>query len=262
MDTKNFQDVYAIQIANSIQIKECKTAINYELLFSDSDELFYQIDKNQLVYIFKYGVVCFYNINTSLRNEVLSTLKKSCKTSIECNNTEEVVITKNATQELVNMDKIELENFTLENIRLIMLNISQSVVLDYYATLTSEILEDTNKHTMVLEEKGKLNIGGTKLKKYIGKVLNIKNKISEHLYILDAHDSIWGDEKLNLLDQKLKKTYDLKDRQRSIQEQLAIIKENLDLFKDLMFHKQSSILEWIIIILILVEVVDMFVLKI
>jgi len=66
---------------------------------------------------------------------------------------------------------------------------------------------------------------------------------------------------LNKLDQDLKKTFDLKDRSRSIQDQLGIIKENLELFKDIMFHRESSILEWVIIILILVEVVDMFILK-
>ena len=61
---------------------------------------------------------------------------------------------------------------------------------------------------------------------------------------------------------RFKKTYDLKDRYRSIHDQIEIVKENLELFKDIMHHRQSSTLEWIIIILILVEVIDMFILKI
>ena len=41
----------------------------------------------------------------------------------------------------------------------------------------------------------------------------------------------------------------------------AIIKEDLELFKDIMDHRESSKLEWIIIALILLEVVDLFVFR-
>ena len=59
----------------------------------------------------------------------------------------------------------------------------------------------------------------------------------------------------------LKQTFDLKDRYHVIHDRIEIIKENLELFKDIMDHRESSRLEWIIIILILVEVIDMFILK-
>jgi uncharacterized Rmd1/YagE family protein len=51
-------------------------------------------------------------------------------------------------------------------------------------------------------------------------------------------------------------------RFRNIQEGLEIVKENLDLFKDIMQHRKSTVLEWIIIILILVEVVNLIAEKI
>ena len=112
-----------------------------------------------------------------------------------------------------------------------------------------------------LENKGKLDISGNKLKRFIGKILNIKNKISENLYIFDSPDITWEDELLNKLNLELKQTFDLKDRYHVIHDRIDIIKENLELFKDIMDHRESSRLEWIIIILILVEVVDMFILK-
>jgi uncharacterized Rmd1/YagE family protein len=60
----------------------------------------------------------------------------------------------------------------------------------------------------------------------------------------------------------LKNTFDLQVRFRNIQEGLEIVKENLDLFKDIMQHRKSTVLEWIIILLILVEVINLFVEKI
>jgi uncharacterized Rmd1/YagE family protein len=43
---------------------------------------------------------------------------------------------------------------------------------------------------------------------------------------------------------------------------LDIVKENLDLYKDLMQHRRSNLLEIIIILLILVEIINIFVDKI
>ena len=143
-----------------------------------------------------------------------------------------------------------------------MLNTSQSVALDRYAEITEELLIETNKHTLFLEEKGTLDISGNKLKRFIGKILNIKNKISENLYIFDSPEITWDNEQLNRLNQDLKRTFDLQDRYRLIHDRIEIIKDNLELFKDIMDHKESSRLEWIIIILIVIEVVDMFIGKI
>ena len=82
------------------------------------------------------------------------------------------------------------------------------------------------------------------------------------MYIFDSPPETWEDENLNKIDIGLKKTFDLQIRYRNIQEDLQIIKENLELFKDLMQYKKSTLLEWIVILLILVEVVNLLVDKI
>ena len=77
------------------------------------------------------------------------------------------------------------------------------------------------------------------------------------MYIFDSPEETWEDEELNKLDQGLKKTFELQARFRNVQEGLAIVKENLDLLKDLLQNRNSARLEWIIIILIMVEVVNL-----
>ncbi|GGX22700.1 RMD1 family protein [Aquimarina muelleri] len=253
--------VYAIQVADAISIKSCKIDFKGILLFSDTDELFYQKDAEQYIYIFKYGVICFYNVEEKEIQQSIHEILQFSKNPHQDKLSDQIEVFIGKGDSEITPGYVNLTVFSVDKLRLIMLNVSQSIALDNYAYISELILEETNTHTVYLEEKGKLDISGKKLKKYIGKVLNIKNKISENLYIFDSHDVTWDDEVLNKFDQDLKKAFDLKDRYRSIQDQVEVIKENLELFKDIMFHKESSKLEWIIIILILVEVVDMFILK-
>lgn len=257
-------NIFALQIAESIDIRTCKNHFKQKLLFSDKDELFFDFENDKYVYILKHGIICVYNFTSleidDLRNQLykFTTSAKLIDNSLK----DSIKVITDSKVFKIDFEAVHLTNSDIEKIRLVMLNVSQSVALDYYAGITEHLLEDTRQHTNYLEAKGKLDIDGKKLKKYIGKVLNVKNKISENLYIFDSPDAVWDDEQLNKLNLELKKKFDLKDRYQTISQQLNIVKENLDLFKDIMFHKESSKLEWIIIILIVIEVIDLFILKI
>ncbi|MCP4053677.1 MULTISPECIES: RMD1 family protein [Mesoflavibacter] len=253
--------VVAYQIASSINIKACKQQLSWQLLFQDSDELFYEIDQHAFVYVFQYGMVSFFNMSDSQITEVLNTLKPHTNNYFfqKLSEATEVLIKPKTLK--VQFNHIELPTLDQEMIRLVMLYASQSVALDRYSEITEELLEQTHQHTLYLEKKGKLDISGHKLKRFIGKTLNIKNKISENLYIFDSPEITWENEQLNKLNTDLKQSFDLHARYRLIHERIEIIKENLELFKDIMDHRESSTLEWIIIILIVIEVFDLFIAK-
>ncbi len=255
-------NIQAIQMADSIRIADFKKQCNAELIKADSDELFYQLGDYAFLYVFRYGVVCFCNANSRQIEKYKKLIQtSSAQTLVPDQQVRDSLVVNNGTDYHSDFDNVSLNVNNTNEIQLTMLHLSQSVALDYFSQLAGTLLEDTRLHTNKLEQEGKLAISGKRLKKFIGKVLNIKNKISEHLYIFDAPDQVWDDEQLQKVHKNLTTTYDLKDRYRTLEMQLDIVKENLELFKDIMFHKESSKLEWIIIILILVEVVDMFVLK-
>lgn len=253
--------VLSYQISDSIDIKSFKSFFTADLIYSDSDELFFKMDADQFIYIFKYGVVCFSNHDDIKTTDFMKLIAPFCKNFFEYKHKEEYVIELGGTETRIGNNKITLTKADKEVFRIIMLNVSQSVALDYYSEQTTLLLEETNKYTYNLEMTGKLNISGNRLKRFIGKTLNLMNRITENLYIFDSALSTWEDENLDKIDIELKKTFDLQSRYRSTHEDLQIIKENLDLFKDLLQHRKSSMLEWIIIILILVEVVNLFLSK-
>jgi required for meiotic nuclear division protein 1 len=258
--------VVSYQIADSIDVKLFRAAHKDGIYYADSDELFYVTARfpdvqggarESYVYVFKYGVVCFLNVDEAGTSDFLQLIAPYCKNLFKQKLSEEFQVETNAGENKFGFSKIEIMNAEIETLRLIMLNVSQSVALDYYSEQTNLLLEETNYHIQSLEKRGRLDVSGTNLKKYIGKTLNLKNRIADNLYIFDSPPETWEDENLNKIDIGMKRTFDLQDRYRDIREGLEIIKENLELFKDLLQYRQSTFLEWIVIMLIFLEVLNL-----
>jgi uncharacterized Rmd1/YagE family protein len=197
--------VYSYQIADSIDIKEFKSVFTAAIYHADSDEMFYQVDEAKLLYVFKYGIVCFLNYDETETTAFIQLITPFCKNLFQDRLNEEFEIETNASKINFGFNKIELVKPDIEMFRLIMLNVSQSVALDHYLKQTNILLEETNAHTQMMEMKGRLNLSGINLKKYIGRTLNLKNRITENLYIFDSPDETWEDENLSRLDQDLRR---------------------------------------------------------
>jgi uncharacterized Rmd1/YagE family protein len=255
------QKVFSYQIADSIDLKQFITVFKADLAYNDPAELFYRMDTDQYIYVFKYGAVCFLNYDPVRISEFLQLIKPFCKNLFENALTDEFLIETGARDLRVGFNKIDIPSASMDVLRLVMLNVSQSVALDYYEEQTSNLLSETNHFTQMLENKGQLGISGKKLKQYIGRTLLLRNRIAENIYVFDSPPETWEDENLNKIDSDLKRTFDLQVRVRTIHEGLNIVRDNLELFRGLLQHRNSSILEWIIIILILVEVLDLFITK-
>jgi uncharacterized Rmd1/YagE family protein len=253
--------VEAIQIADSIDIKLFKTSFTANIHRADSDELFYRIAAEKYLYVFKYGILCFLAYSKEEISAFIQSISPFCKNLFEERLSDEFDIETHTGRIKLRYNKIEIAEPDIEILRLIMLNVSQSVALDHFSSQTNRLLTETNFHTQELERKGRLDLRGINLKKFIGRTLNLKNRIAENLYIFDSPEETWEDEELNLLDLDLKNTFDLQARFRTIQDGLQIVKENLELFKDMLQYRNTVVLETIIIILILVEVINLFIEK-
>lgn len=251
--------VISYQVADFIDIKNVKNSFKDKLYYSDSSELFYETGKEQYVYIFKYGVVSFFNYETPAISSFLLFISAYCRNSFPEAMNDEFIVQTGATENKISHNKVEIMNADREALRMIMLNVSQSVALDYYSDQTDKLLEETNYHTQLLEKKGRLAISGPNLRKFIGKTLILKNRITENLYIFDSPPETWEDEQLDKLHNELIKNFDLQQRFRNVSDGLGIVKENLELFKDLLQSRNSTVLEWIVIILIAIEVINFFI---
>lgn len=255
------KQVKAFHLEKHLPLQELRDKFSgYNLIKREHSYLFYQIEADAFMYLKDYGSLVFINCQDTLVEDVLK------KTDSSLNNLEvypsEAYKIELADKIEVDFDTIQIKELTIDVAHIIMLNLAQSVALKHYVDNISVLHDKTLVYSKQLEEKGTIDLSKKQMRIFIGKTMNLKNSIAENMFIFDMPELAWNNEDLSKLDFNLKNELDIVNRHESIQLSLGVIKENLDFFKDILQHKYSSMLEWIIIILILLEVVQVLIEKI
>lgn len=210
---------------------------------------------NKTLYLKDYGSVVFLGWEDV---EIASFLKEKFGIqSPEQLKSEEMEVDQNSLIEhQVNFDNIIVPDLTPEVIHIISLNLAQSVVLSYYQEQADDILATSSKVSIELKDKGHVSISTKKLRKLLGRAIVLKNTVAENLYIFDTPEFASNAEELTKMDTELNENLDILNRFRSLQHNLSTVTDTLSFLMDILQHKHSTILEWIIILLILIEVIQ------
>ncbi|HLF51725.1 RMD1 family protein [Flavobacterium sp.] len=249
--------IEAIQIAEAFNIKKFRTEFHTEAHSGSTSEVFYALtDTDRFLYVFDYGVVVFGNYDAIAKSEFVRFVKNYATTLVDLDLFEEYRIQTDEKlhKVVVKNDYVTVPQIDSSILRIVMLNIGQSVALEYYEVLTDELITSSKHYILELEKRGKLSISKINLLKYIGKVLNVKNSIVDNLYILDDPNLVWDNEELDLLNRHLKVNFDINTRFKDLDYRLQIVENNLKLFTDVLNVRESSRLEWVVIILIFIEI--------
>lgn len=256
--------IEAVQVAESFNIKKFRSDFRMETHSGSISEVFYVFeDVNRFLYIFDYGIVVFGNYDAIAKSEFLNFIKNYASNVVDLDLTDryEIDIDAGLTKPIVKNNSVSISVKDPSTMRIVMLNLGQSVALDYYESLTNDIITSSKHYILELEKFGKLSISKTDLLKYIGKVLNIKNSIVDNLYILDDPNLVWDNEDLDVLNRLLKTNFDINTRFKDLDYRLHIVENNLKLFTDVLNVRESSRLEWTIVVLILIEILIALILR-
>ncbi len=256
----------AFQLAESFPIKLVRARWGGNLLSAGSQELFYGPEPGSpdaleqgFTFILQYGVVVYAGhdeAEMTQRNQLLASmgvglLSEPLRENFRLEAGSEALE--------FGFSAVRMPAATPEALRIVMLHVGQSVALEYYENLAETLLEAPRAYIAALEKYGKLKAPRKAVLRTIGRALSVRNRIIDTLYVLDAPDAAWDNEFLDKLDKGMKRSFDTVTRFHALDDQLVVVKENLEIFVELLQARESALLEWIIIILILVEVIHIFV---
>lgn len=273
--------VRAYQIAEEIDTKRCRAEFPGDLASTAPGELFYRRKlasplspdpeakgEEGYLYVMDYGVVIFAGYGEAEAMAIIERLRPFCQGLLTAATAsaapaasvpgEEFRVHAGAQDLRLDYNDIHLPTLTPEALRIVMLYVGQSAALDHYEGILNGMMDETARYSKELEKHGRIKSSQRNVQRFIGRILAVRNRIIDNLYIMDAPDITWEDEFLDKVDRGMKKTFDVAERFRSLDYQLRETRESLELFAELLQFRKSNMLEWIIIFLILVEVVQIF----
>lgn len=272
-ETRPAFTVRAYQIAEEIDIRRCRAEFPGDLAATAPGELFYrrksasplggqERPEEGYLYVMDYGVVIFAGYGEAEAGAIIERLTPFCQGPLPAHSGiipgEEFRVHAGSQELAFDFNDIQLPSLTPEAMRIVMLYVGQSAALDHYEAILNGMMDETARFSRELEKYGRLKASQKRVQQFIGRILAVRNRIIDNLYIMDAPDITWENEFLDKVDRGMKKAFDVAERFRSLDYQLRETRESLELFAELLQFRKSNMLEWIIIGLILVEVVQIF----
>lgn len=253
----------ALLVANQLDVKGIRSFLEIKPLAESSSELYYKFNDTKYQYYFNFGVVVFMGYTEEEMRYATKTISAFQRAPIAQPLRDDFQIdVESGTYIKFDFEKAYVGRFDEHAIRITMFNLAQSVAIDHHHIVAENLLTEVKGFTAQLEQSGNLKIGRKNMLRFLGRALNTQNDIAENIYIFDAPDQVWDDEYLDKLHQGLIKHFDLRMRFSELEYTLRIIEDNLTVFREIYNQRESSRLEWIIIILILFEVFDLLISKI
>jgi uncharacterized Rmd1/YagE family protein len=153
------------------------------------------------------------------------------------------------------VDVITLSSDDVEDKLAISYGVAQSVKLGVYEDVIQKVIDKSAYLPAALAEKGRIPLSKKLILQRLGEIFIAKNSINLNSEFLDIPEHFWeyaSGEELYLLSAKF---FDLSKRVNSLNQKLGVLKELFDMLTNQLQHRHSSLLEWIIIWLIVVEII-------
>lgn len=154
---------------------------------------------------------------------------------------------------IVTNESILLREASTLNLNIIALAISQSVGLERYEKRLDTLFSQSRR---IVESIHTFSLGRrSHLMQFAKRLALTRHDMVSNLLLLDKPNILWDNEEAEALYTRLAFILELYDRHEIALSKLSQIKEDVMLVMDIINHKKSEFLEWIIIVLIGVEIV-------
>jgi uncharacterized Rmd1/YagE family protein len=217
-------------------------------------------DEGVRAFLFDYGVCVLFRYDYESEKRLIDLLRKYATNPLE-NFVEEELKYQLGSESGVRVrnDLIEVDDASELTCLSLGHALAQSTKLASFEASIEETIKKTKYIPEALAKKGSISLSRAKLARERGRVYLEKSHIILQFNLLDTPEFIWEYPELEHYYLALSRYLEISPRATVLKNRLEVIQELLEMMADEQKHSHSSMLEWIIIILIAIEILLFFV---
>ncbi len=214
------------------------------------------------VFFFDYGCVVFWNCSKKQENTILELVKEFSTQPYEKIESDEYEyqISRKHTKTVMDNGIITLPGTKTFKKLVISFALSQSVKLMTFEEMVLKVIEETKSLPEQIALHGKVPFSRKEISKQMGRIFIVRHSVNLDSEMLDTPNFFWENPEYESLYTMVLKNLDVLQRVEVLNRRMEMIQELFAMLGAELNHQHSSLLEWIIIILISVEIV-LFLLK-
>jgi len=217
-------------------------------------------DEDAHAFLFDYGVCVLFQYDYESEKRLIDLLLKHAVNPLEPFIEEELEYRHAGEAGIrIRNDLIEVDDVSELTFLSLSHALAQSTKLAFFESSIEETIKKTKYIPETLAKKGAIALSRTKLARERGRVYLEKSHIILQFNLLDTPEFIWEYPELEHYYLALSRYLEIAPRATVLKNRLEVIQELLEMMADEQKHSHSSMLEWIIIILIAIEIVLFFV---
>lgn len=210
------------------------------------------------VYLYYFGGVVFLNCSAEIVTRFLDGLRQYAeylRDDPQLAFREEYRLEIDATRELaISNDVAVMPNYNQVFLDIICFVIAKSVALERIEGRVDSVVDEVEGLIGSLG-KGKLNLSDSNMARLASSILSFKYTSIAHIMVLDKPDITWDDPEADSLYRTMASLFELNQRYQEIKHKSDTLLDVTDVFSSLSHARRAARLEWIIIVLIAIEII-------
>ena len=207
------------------------------------------------VFVFDYGVLVFWNLAAGEREAFLAKVTPFAKAALKNTLDDEFTFETGSEKSFIKNDHIHLQNDEILTRLAISHGIAQSTKLAQFENGIQQTINDTVYIPENIARTGSAQLSAKELSRLRGRLYITKSDVMLNYDLLDVPDFFWEYPELDSLYSMVADYLEIRQRVAVLSKKLETIHELFEMMADEQKHRHSSMLEWIIIWLIAIEIV-------
>jgi uncharacterized Rmd1/YagE family protein len=223
------------------------------------DPLILQVQPGHWVVITRFGSVVFWPFEETLARRIAGLIQETLEDTYIVEEVEDrLLVEVGRDQQKVLFNEVWLPKLpTLEQVRVISNLLAQSVALEYLEKEVAAALQRFLPYLRELHAAGRVRISSREILRVIGFLGETRHAVLANLTLFDKPDVTWESEQLEQLYLSLFDMFDLPERHEAIEKKLQFLSDATSNLYVFLNTRKAHRLEWIVIILIAVELLAM-----